>query len=744
MIDLAPFNSVASLADPRSAAADSTIKDILRRWRSGEKPDTLAALLEFPDLREQKNCVVELAYEEYVLRVNAGESIDVDAFCQRFTNHRYEVFKQIEAHQFLEAHPSQLPLFLPEETPPVTDQVGHYRLIRLLGKGGIGKAYLAADPLAHRHLVLKLSDKGFTEACILAKLRTDDERQLINQFLFADQLSNGGSMIALPLEGLATLQDVLDVAYESANRGPQSSEVLLTATRRCMHPGDPVPEPLQLHPMLQGRSWTTTVVRIGQCIAQGLACLHARGIQHRDLKPTNILIRWDGRPLILDLNLADASADGKPQFGGTLGYMAPEQMQAALHLVEAQGLLDGRADLYAFGIILYELFAGKHPLSAPRVRLPRDSRARYMAAVNRLLGLQRHGAPPLLHFCPHLDPILARLVDRCLAFDPNDRPSSALAVANELERLLSRGHALRRWFRNRRVAVAAAASIGAAIIAMSAGAYKHEPADAALMRHAEQAVERKDWRAAERHYDEYLRAHPNDANAHYRRGIVRIELNDVDGAIRDFEEAKRLGMTGENSVFLAYSLARNGQHEAAIEEATAAEETGSRSAALFANRAYCRLQRAASTSPNPKQLNRVFDDARSDALAAIKLDSKCGAAWYTFAQVSLRYFDATNNVEHAFAAADAIDRAVEFCTPGRSLFEAAFRAYVSIPVRNEEQTNRLWQYLELAVRHGSDLQRLGRNPRFQQLRVPQKFQLLLSIDRSQVIESCPQFARPSP
>ncbi|MCC6645453.1 MAG: protein kinase, partial [Polyangiaceae bacterium] len=159
------------------------------------------------------------------------------------------------------------------------------------------------------------------------------------------------------------------------------------------------------------------LVELGAALTAGLGAAHDAGVIHRDLKPDNILLARDGRVVITDFGIARAT-EGNPartQGGvlvGTPAYMAPEQVEGRE--------IDARADLFALGVILFELSTGRlpwggdTPMAAAAARLvspPRDARA---------LGVGES---------------LALLLDRCLARDPSQRPASAAEVASALRAL---------------------------------------------------------------------------------------------------------------------------------------------------------------------------------------------------------------------------------------------------------------------------------------------------------------------
>lgn len=158
-------------------------------------------------------------------------------------------------------------------------------------------------------------------------------------------------------------------------------------------------------------------LRIGQELAAGLAHAHEAGIVHRDLKPENVLLTPEGSVKLADFGLAKADAasqtlqTGQGVILGTPGYLAPEILQG-VHAGPA-------ADLYALGVILYELLAGEPPFDG--------------ADAIEVLRSQSRGLPrPLESLAPELPRALVELVHRCLDSDPARRPQSAAQLAKEL------------------------------------------------------------------------------------------------------------------------------------------------------------------------------------------------------------------------------------------------------------------------------------------------------------------------
>ena len=157
----------------------------------------------------------------------------------------------------------------------------------------------------------------------------------------------------------------------------------------------------------QARPSARGLARLLAQVAHALAYAHARGVVHRDLKPDNVLVLPDQRTKVLDFGLAGLHADGAEVLTqsnvamGTANYMAPEQRKDARRA-------DHRADLYSFGVMIYELLTGELPVG------------KFQSASRLVAGLDKSWDV---------------LVERCLEPDPSARPHSALELANALEAL---------------------------------------------------------------------------------------------------------------------------------------------------------------------------------------------------------------------------------------------------------------------------------------------------------------------
>jgi serine/threonine protein kinase len=274
-------------------------------------------------------------------------------------------------------------------------KLGDYEVQRLIGSGGMGEVYRARDTRLAREVAIKV---------LPAVLSYDSDRlRRFEQEARAAAALNHPNILAVHQLG----------TYEGAPY--LVSELLEGSTLREMLVRGPLP--------------VRKVIDYGVQIARGLAAAHEKAITHRDMKPENLFVTKDGRVKILDFGLAKltqhqtisdqstptVSAETEPgMVMGTVGYMAPEQVRGQT--------ADHRADIFAFGAILYELLTGKRAFHKP-------TSAETMSAIlnEDPVGISqiRPGLPPALH----------RVVHRCLEKNPEQRFQSASDLAFALEAL---------------------------------------------------------------------------------------------------------------------------------------------------------------------------------------------------------------------------------------------------------------------------------------------------------------------
>ena len=220
------------------------------------------------------------------------------------------------------------------------------------------RVYLALEESAgDRPVALKLSAEGAAEARTLGRL---SHPNIVPVFSARFMEEVGQAAVCMPFRGSATLIHLFDQAYPTSEAPPpRRAAVIGQAIRAATHPDDPLPFSPAWHKH-ENDSYVDGVVRLAAQIADALAFLHKEGVCHRDLKPSNVLLSSDGQALLLDFNLSADARAARPRIGGTIPYMAPEQLRALVDDSD-DSAMDERVDLYALGVILYELLTGKNP-----------------------------------------------------------------------------------------------------------------------------------------------------------------------------------------------------------------------------------------------------------------------------------------------------------------------------------------------------------------------------------------------
>lgn len=260
--------------------------------------------------------------------------------------------------------------------PPGTLLGGRYRIVGKLGKGGMGEVFRADDLKLGQQVALKFLPPDVDRDPVRLT-------QLHTEVRMARQVSH---------PNVCRVYDIDEVeGHTFLSMEYVDGEDLASLLRRI------------------GRFNEERGLEISRQVCAGLAAAHERGVVHRDFKPANVMLDGAGHVRITDFGLAGAS--GETIRAGTPAYMAPEQL--------AGSEVTARSDIYALGLVLYEIFTGRRALEADN--LAELIRRREQAEI----------APPS-SLARDLSPEIDRAVMRCLAPDPESRPASALSVSASL------------------------------------------------------------------------------------------------------------------------------------------------------------------------------------------------------------------------------------------------------------------------------------------------------------------------
>lgn len=286
----------------------------------------------------------------------------------------------------------------PAISVPLPDRIGQYNIKRIIGSGGMGTVYEAMQEQPRRVVAVKVMKKGLTsrsalrrftyESQILARLRHPGIAQVFDAGVHDD---GTGGVPYFAMEYIANAKTVRDFVKDRK---------------------------------LNGREILALFIKICEAVHHG----HQKGIIHRDLKPDNILVDSSGQPKIIDFGVARATDSDLAvttlqtsigQLVGTLQYMSPEQIDADPHD------MDTRADVYALGVVLYELLTGKLPYDVRGVsvmeatRVIRDVNPQRISAIDSTLKGDTE-----------------TIVLHALEKDRDRRYQSALELAGDIERYL--------------------------------------------------------------------------------------------------------------------------------------------------------------------------------------------------------------------------------------------------------------------------------------------------------------------
>jgi tetratricopeptide (TPR) repeat protein len=619
-------------AAPHDEIGLALADELRERWDRGEKVDALILLAEHPEHAANSCVVVDLAHEEFCLRRQTEENIDIKEFSARFPRCQAIICHLLEVLYVLERGQGELAQncdLLPWPRPD-REFLG-FNLCRELGRGTFARVFLAREPaLGDRLVALKVAQALGSEARTLGPLNHPNIVPIHS--LKRDPETNFVA-ICMPYQGAATLHQIIEKDFDG-KRMPRRASAILARARNIPGPAeanDDKPDSFLLRaPYVDG------VVHLGIQIAAALEYMHARGICHRDLKPSNVLLSLTGKPMLLDFNLALNRRVRDAWQGGTVPYMAPEQLRALASKDQAAACaIDGRADIFAFGVLLYELLAGVHPFG------PMDFNLLDEKAVGRMLHRLQRAPWPLRGFNPDVDRGLEELIERCLAWAPEDRPQSAAGLAIELRACLSRGRRALRWVKTHKIQAAVAATLLVTALATSGFSFAtREPEYHRQLRAAQEGLARGDFESAVLAADRALHYQPRSGEALFSRGYANEQRNQIDDARRDFKAAEFLLQDAPSLSYVGYFYTQNRQWLEAIQCYQRAQKVDARGPVIANNLAYCYykvneldmarrvLDEAIAAAPHlgPLYLNRAMVDLQAALLNKAATTTDVGLA----------------------------------------------------------------------------------------------------------------------
>jgi serine/threonine protein kinase len=352
--------------------------DQYERWQRGERPLAEDYIPLLPDGPGRQQAVCDIVYGEFLMREQLGERPSSTDFRRRFPEHEADLNRQLEVHRALSERESAI------FAEPALPDVPGYEVLEEIGRGGMGVVYKARQLSLDREVALKvlrvpdddqpMLDRMKREAQITARLNHPrivgifDAGRAGPYFFFAMELVHG-----------------TDLQRLVSRHGPLSSADAIEYLRQA---------------------------------AEALAHAHAGGMVHRDIKPSNLMIGPGGLKL-LDMGLArlagglgDSKLTQPGVFMGTPDFIAPEQANDARRA-------DGRSDLYSLGCTFYYAVTGKPPFEGD-------------TPLAKLMQHHAGAVPSALALRPDLSPVLAGVLARLMAKNPEDRFPNGDAVVRAL------------------------------------------------------------------------------------------------------------------------------------------------------------------------------------------------------------------------------------------------------------------------------------------------------------------------
>lgn len=328
--------------------------------------------------------------------------------------------------------------------PRIGEFFDGFQVLSELGRGAMGRVYLAQQQApTTRTVVLKVGQHLSSECQKLAKLQHPN---IVPVYSF--HRDGARQAVCMPYRGPLTLAHVV-ARLRSENLQTLDGRALTTAIEECRkdrrlpvlvaerpaaesaapEPESSAPAPAQFAE-LRGLNHVDAVLTIARQVVDGLRAAHEARIVHSDLKPANVLIADDGCAQLLDFGVAYDKSDldaTRLRLGGTRPYMSPEQLKS---LATSALEYDERSDLYAVGVMVYELLTGRVPFAPDLDPSP--------AALERERAARFAPPPPVRALNPRVPAAVAAIIGKCLEPEIADRYQTAAQLLEDVDRQLAR------------------------------------------------------------------------------------------------------------------------------------------------------------------------------------------------------------------------------------------------------------------------------------------------------------------
>ncbi len=574
--------------------------------------------------------------------------------------------------------------------PELGDEFLGFELLEELGRGAFARVFLASElALSRRRVVAKIGSQGAGEAEIIAKLR---HPYIVPIHSVRLDPGTGWSLICMPYQGRSTLCDVVD---RIRSAGIPADAAQLRSIFQPLETIDPASAGTPLPATQSPTSYTDALLALGRKIAEALAYAHSQGVCHQDLKPSNVLLTFSGDPVLLDFNL---SSDGRPadRVGGTLPYMAPEQIEAVQTWnSEPRMEFKPASDVFAWGVLMFELLCGRQPFRSVAVE-----------DAQLWADLRKSRLDPV-DFAPltgRIAPAWIELLRGCLAFDLNERPSSARQLVDKLDRIAAHSASppTRRPRRAKLMRLAVPAILGLGL----AGGYAwfaRAPSSVRQLEAAQVVYRQKQYDQAIEYLNRALDADGSLAEALVLRGRAHQALGRYNAAFSDYEAAHELTQDPRLQAAKGFCLAMQNNHHVAIRCYEQAIAGGYRTAEVQNDLGFS-LIRVGKASQALESLG-----------LAIALDPNLQAALVNRASAEFNIALATGNRLPLDALRD-ITRAIELGPPAGDIYFQAASICALAAETNPQYVATGLEFLRQAVLNGCPTRLVDENPLFADFR----------------------------